>query len=102
MPPDNDDAAAWASTAFGYNNPGNADGGVPRLVESLAITHGGNTVIASGRSTSNNNTVFVTGPVPVSLDGGVGYDADASYPTSALDRSSSYEDLATAAAHGGW
>ena len=31
---DNDDAAALASTAFGYDDPGNAEDGVPRLVES--------------------------------------------------------------------
>ena len=34
LPPDNDDVAALASTAFGYDNPGNADDGVPGLVES--------------------------------------------------------------------
>ena len=34
LPPYNDDEAALASTAFGYDNPGNADDGVPGLVES--------------------------------------------------------------------
>ena len=34
LPPDNDDAAALALTAFGYDDPGNADKGVPGLVES--------------------------------------------------------------------
>ena len=34
LPPDNDDAAALASTAFGCDDPGNADDGVPGLVES--------------------------------------------------------------------
>ena len=34
LPPDNNDAAALASTAFGYEDPGNADDGVPGLVES--------------------------------------------------------------------
>ena len=33
LPPDNNDAAALALTAFGYNDPGNADEGVPELVE---------------------------------------------------------------------
>ena len=126
LPPDDNDATALASAAFGYDDPddpGNADEGVPGLVESSAsllvgsrgsndgsldqprmpsrdsFTHGGDTVIASGRSTSKENAVFVTGPVPVSLVGGIGYDADASAPTLALDRSSSSEDLATAAAH---
>ena len=34
LPPDNDNADALASTAFGYDDLGNADDGVPRLVES--------------------------------------------------------------------
>ena len=34
LPPDNNDVAALASTAFRYDNPGNADNGVPGLVES--------------------------------------------------------------------
>ena len=34
LPPDNDDTAALASTAFGYNDPCNAGDGVPGLVES--------------------------------------------------------------------
>ena len=34
LPPDNDDAAALASTDFGYDDPINADEGVPGLVES--------------------------------------------------------------------
>ena len=33
LPPDNDEAAALASTAFGYYDLGNADDGVPGLVE---------------------------------------------------------------------
>ena len=45
--------------------------------------------------------VFVTGPVPVSLVGGIGDDADTSAPTLALDRSSSSEDLAITAVHRG-
>ena len=89
LPPDDNDMAALALTAFGYDDPGNADKGVPGLVKSSAsllvgsrgsnygslypprmpsgetFTHGGNTVIASGRSTSKDNAVFVTGPVPV-------------------------------------
>ena len=53
------------------------------------------------RSTSKDNAVFVTGPIPVSSVGGIGDDADASAPTSALDRFSSSEDLAIAAAQRG-
>ena len=34
LPPDNDDAAALTSTAFGYDDPGNANYGVPGLVGS--------------------------------------------------------------------
>ena len=34
LPLDNDDAAALASTDFGYNNHSNANDGVPRLKES--------------------------------------------------------------------
>ena len=34
LPLDNDNAAALASTAFGNEDPINADDGVPRLVES--------------------------------------------------------------------
>ena len=34
LPPDNDNAAALASRAFGYDDPGSADNGVTRLVES--------------------------------------------------------------------
>ena len=34
LPPDNDDAEALDLTAFGYNDPSNADNGVRRLVES--------------------------------------------------------------------
>ena len=34
LPPDNNNAAALASTAFGYEDPGNANDGVPGLVES--------------------------------------------------------------------
>ena len=34
LPPDNDDAAALFSTDFGYDDPGNADDGVPGLVKS--------------------------------------------------------------------
>ena len=34
LPPDNDDAAALVSTAFGYDNPGNANDGVTGLMES--------------------------------------------------------------------
>ena len=34
LPPDNDDAAALASTAFGNNYHGNAGDGVTRLKES--------------------------------------------------------------------
>ena len=34
LPPDNDNAAALVSTAFGYDDPSNADDGVPGLVES--------------------------------------------------------------------
>ena len=34
LPLDNDDAVALALTAFGYDEPGNADEGVPILVES--------------------------------------------------------------------
>ena len=34
FPPDNDNAAALASAAFGYNDHGNADDGVPRSTES--------------------------------------------------------------------
>ena len=98
MLPNNDDAAALASTAFGYNNPGNPHKGVPGLVESREFTHGGDTVIASRRLTSKNNTVFVTEPVPVSLVGGIGDDADASAPTLAFDRSYSSKDMAIAAA----
>ena len=43
----------------------------------------------------------MTGPVPVSLVRGIRDDADAFAPTSALDHSSSFEDLAIAAAHRG-
>ena len=32
--PDNDDTMALASTAFGYDDPGNANDGVPGLLES--------------------------------------------------------------------
>ena len=101
LPQDNDDLAALALTAFEYDDPRNADEGVPGLVESREFTHGGDTVIASGRSTWKDNAVFVTGPVLVSLVGGIGDDANAFAPTSALDRSSSSEDLAIAAAHRG-
>ena len=48
LPPDNDNAAALALTAFGNDDPGNANEGVLGLVDSLAFTHGGDTVIASG------------------------------------------------------
>ena len=126
LPLDENDAAAVASMAFGYDDSGNADEGVPGLVESSAsllvgsrgsndgsldppqmpsgetFTHGGDTFIASGRLTSKDNAVFVTGLVLVSLVGGIGYDADVSAPTSDLDRSSSSKDLATAAAHRGY
>ena len=34
LPPDNDDAAALASTAYEYDDTGNANDGVPGLVES--------------------------------------------------------------------
>ena len=34
LPPDDDNAAALALTAFGYDSPSNADNGVPGLVES--------------------------------------------------------------------
>ena len=34
LPPDNNNAAALASTAFGYDDPGNANDGVQGLVES--------------------------------------------------------------------
>ena len=34
LPPDNDDALALATMAFGYDDPGNANDGVPGLVES--------------------------------------------------------------------
>ena len=34
LPLDNDDMAALASTAFGYDDPSKADEGVPGLVES--------------------------------------------------------------------
>ena len=125
LPSYDNNAAALALTAFGYDNPGNADEGVPGLVESSAsllvgyrgsnngsldpprmtsretFTQGGDTVIASGRLTSKDNVVFLTGPVPVLLVGGIGYDADASAPTLALDHSTSSEDLLTAAAHQG-
>ena len=101
LPPDNDDVAALALTDFGNDDPGNADEGIPGLVDSLAFTYGGDTVIASGRPASKDNAVFVTGLVPVSLVGGIVYEAEASTHTSALDRSSSYEDLATVAAYGG-
>ena len=99
---DNDNAAALDSTSFGKNDPGNANKGVPGLVDSLAFIHGGDTAIASGRSASKDNAVFVTGPVPVSLARGIVYDANASAPTSALDRSSSSKDLTTAAAQKGY
>ena len=33
LPPDNNDSAALVSTDFGYNDPSNADEGVPELVE---------------------------------------------------------------------
>ena len=52
LPPDNDEAAALSTTAFGNDDPGNANEGVPGLVDSLALTHGGDTVIASGRFAS--------------------------------------------------
>ena len=55
----------------------------------------------SGRLTSKDNTVFVTGPVLVSLVGGIGDDDNASTPTSALDCSSSSKDLANAATQKG-
>ena len=45
--------------------------------------------------------VFLTGPVPVSLVGGIGDEAESSAPTSDLDRLTSSEDLAIAAAHRG-
>ena len=34
LTPDNDNAASLALMAFGYDDPGNADEGVPGLVES--------------------------------------------------------------------
>ena len=34
LPPDNDDSVALDLTSFGYDDPGNADEGVPGLVES--------------------------------------------------------------------
>ena len=34
LPPENNDTAALASTAFGYDNPDKADDGVPGMVES--------------------------------------------------------------------
>ena len=66
LPPDNDDAAALASMDFGNNDLSNADEGVLGLVDSLAFTHGGNTVIASGQSASKDNAVLLTGPELVS------------------------------------
>ena len=65
--PDNGDAAALATRAFGYDDSNKSDGGVPGLVKSLAITHGGDTIIASGRSTSKVNAIFVTGTMLVLL-----------------------------------